>query len=185
MTIYTLVMTVSYQVYKSPKLVIVAIDGEVLAGGMGLVLAADIVIATKRSTFGLSEVLFGLIPAYILPFLLERVSLKKARFLILTSKTFDAKEAYALGIVDEVFEEGNLHRGLKEYIKRLLYSSPDALKLTKNYADSFKTNTIDLYLENAQKILGALLSNERNIKAIKLYLEGELPDWAVVYKTKR
>ena len=171
--------------YKSPKPVIASIDGEVLAGGMGLVLAADIVIATARSSFGLSEVLFGLIPAYVLPFLLERVSFKKARFLILTSKTFNAKEAHELGIVDEIFEKDNLHRGLKEYIKRLLYSSPDALKLTKSYSDSLKTNNIDLYLEDAQKTLSTLLSNKQNIEAIKLYLEGELPGWGVVYKTKR
>ena len=58
------------KIRNSPKPVIAAIDGEVLAGGMGIALSCDIVLATEQSLFGLSEVIFGLIPAYVLPFLL-------------------------------------------------------------------------------------------------------------------
>lgn len=168
---------------NSPKPVIAKIDGEVLAGGMGIALACDIVLATNRSLFGLSEVLFGIIPAYVFPLLLERVNYKKARFMILSSKKLNAKEAYQYGIIDEVCEYDKINKLTKDYIKRLLYSSPDALKLTKEYSDKLTENKFDQSIDFAQKQLTELLNNKKNIESIKLFLEGEKPEWAVSYKT--
>ena len=64
------------KIHKSPKPIIALINGDVKAGGIGLVAACDIVIASTQSTFELSEVFFGLIPANVLPFLSLRVSLQ-------------------------------------------------------------------------------------------------------------
>lgn len=169
-------------IHDSPKPVIASIDGDVLAGGMGIMLACDIIIATKRSIFGLSEVLFGIIPAYVFPFLLERVSYKKARFLILSSKHFNSQEAYELGVIDEVVEDDKLEKKLKEYIKRLLYSSPDALALVKRYSDILTNNKLDEYLDIAQNQLTKILNNKENLEAIKNFLDGEKPKWAMSYK---
>lgn len=164
---------------NSSKPVIGAIDGEVLAGGMGLSLACDIVIATERSTFGLSEVLFGIIPAFVFPFLLERVSYKRARYLVLSSKKISATEAYYFGIVDEVVSEDKFNKVIKDTIKRLLYSSPDALALTKRYSDKLTDNRIDDAIEFAQNQLTELLNIEKNVNVIKSFIEGEKPEWAV------
>lgn len=166
---------------NSDKPVIGAIDGEVLAGGMGLALACDIVIATERSTFGLSEVLFGIIPAFVFPFLLERVSYKRARYLVLSSKKISSQEAYYFGIVDEVVSEDKLTKNIKNVIKRLLYSSPDALSLTKKYSEILTNNKIDEAIEYAQKQLTDLLNIEKNINVIKSFIEGEKPEWAISY----
>lgn len=170
---------------NSPKPVIAKIDGDVLAGGMGIALACDIIIATNRSLFGLSEVLFGIIPAYVFPLLLERVNYKKARFLILTSKRLKAIDAYKYGIIDELCEDDKINKITKDYIKRLLYSSPDALKLTKEYSDKLTDNKFDQAIDYAQKQLTELLNNNKNINAIKLFLEGEKPEWAVSYKPEK
>jgi enoyl-CoA hydratase/carnithine racemase len=170
---------------NSPKPVIAKIDGDVLAGGMGIAMACDIIIATKRSLFGLSEVLFGIIPAYVFPLLLERVNYKKARFLILTSKRLNASDAYKYGIVDELCEDEKINKITKDYIKRLLYSSPDALKITKEYSDKLTDNKFDQAINFAQKQLTELLNNKKNINAIKQFLEGEKPEWAISYKTKQ
>ena len=167
---------------NSPKPVIASIDGDVLAGGMGIALACDIILATRRSVFGLSEVLFGIIPAYVFPFLLERVSYKRARYIVLSSKKFSAEAAYDFGIVDEVVEDDKLEKKLKEYLQRLLYSSPDALSLTKEYSDKLTDNKIDDSINFAQKQLTDLLNNKDNIETIKSFLEGERPKWAVSYK---
>ena len=167
---------------NSPKPVIAKIDGDVLAGGMGIALACDIIIATNRSLFGLSEVLFGIIPAYVFPLLLERVNYKKARFLILTSKRLNATDAYKYGIIDELCDDDKINKITKDYIKRLLYSSPDALKLTKEYSDKLTDNKFDQAIDYAQKQLTELLNDNKNINAIKSFLEGEKPEWAVSYK---
>ncbi len=166
---------------NSNKPVIGAINGEVLAGGMGLALACDIVIATENSTFGLSEVLFGIIPAFVFPFLLERVSYKRARYLVLSSKKIAGLEAYYFGIVDEVVAEDKFNKSIKNIIKRLLYSSPEALSLTKKYADILTDNKIDESVEYAQKQLTELLNIEKNVDVIKAFIEGEKPEWAISY----
>ena len=94
-------------IYKSPKPVIALIEGEVKAGGIGLIAACDIVIASENSSFALSEVLLGLIPANVLPYLLcLRIPPQKAKYLILTAKKISAREAEILNLVDEVFGLG-------------------------------------------------------------------------------
>ena len=168
---------------NSPKPVIAKIDGDVLAGGMGIALACDIVLASRRSIFGLSEVLFGIIPAYVFPFLLERVSYKKARFLVLSSKRLNSQEAFEIGIVDEIAENDKIEKLLKDYIKRLLYSSPLALALTKRYSDELTNCQIETQIDFAQKQLTELLNDDKNILAIKSFIEGEKPEWAVSYKS--
>lgn len=171
-------------IHKSPKPVIAKIEGDVLAGGMGIALACDIIIAAKSSTFGLSEVLFGIIPAYVFPFLLERIPYKKARYMILSSKKYSAQDAYQYGIVDELVDDDKIEKVLKDCLKRLLYSSPAALALTKEYSDKLTNNKIDQYIDYAQQQLTELLNDKKNINTIKAFLEGEKPDWAVRYSTK-
>jgi len=54
------------------KVVVAKVDGQVNAGGIGLVTASDIVISSQQATYGLSEALFGLLPACVMPFLIRR-----------------------------------------------------------------------------------------------------------------
>ena len=168
---------------NSSKPVIAKIDGDVLAGGMGIALACDIILATRRSIFGLSEVLFGIIPAYVFPLLLERVSYKKARFLVLSSKCLNAEQAFEMGIVDELAEDDKIDKLLKDYLKRILYSSPEALSLTKSYSDELVRSNFDEQIDFAQKQLTELLNDDKNIAAIKSFIEGEKPEWAISYKS--
>ncbi|HQH30926.1 MAG TPA: enoyl-CoA hydratase/isomerase family protein, partial [Spirochaetota bacterium] len=170
---------------NSTKPVIAAIDGDVLAGGMGLALASDIIISTKRSVFGLSEALFGIIPAFVFPFLLERTSYKRARYMVLSTKKFSAEDALKFGIVDEITDDDRLNKSVKDMIKRLLYSSPAALALTKKYSDELTNNKISEAVDFAQNQLTELLNVEENVNNIKAFIEGEKPGWAISYKGKK
>lgn len=83
------------------RLVTVAeVEGKVLAGGVGLVAASDIVIATPRTTFGLSEVLWGLLPACVLPYLVRRVGFQCAYSMTLLAETLGAEQAHRARLVD-------------------------------------------------------------------------------------
>ena len=152
---------------------------------MGIALACDIVIATKRSIFGLSEVIFGIIPAYVFPFLLERVPLKKARFIVLSSKKFSAEDYYKFGIIDDIAEDDKLEKKLTEYIKRLLCSSPYALSLVKTYSDKISGKEITDAVKTAGVQLTELLNNKKSVGAIKAFLEGEPIEWMTKYRRKK
>ena len=170
------------KIRNSKKPVVAAVDGVALAGGTGLVLACDIVIATERSEFGLSEVLFGIIPAYVFPLLLERVSLKRARYMVLSSEKITAKEAKRFGIFDQVVEEGALEKALTAVLKRLCFASPDALAVVKAYSDDIFGRKMDDAMVRAEKQLSALLQDKRNTDAVQAFLDGEMPAFAVRYK---
>ena len=169
-------------IHNASKPIIAYIDGEVLAGGMGLALICDMVLATTNSTFGLSEVLFGLIPAYVTPVLLLRVPLKKLDYLILSSKRFDAAEAYHLGIVDDLLEPETAEKSLANYIKRVLYSAPQALALAKSFSKAMCEVTFEHAMKMAQDQLTQLLNDKNTTQAITAFLEGGKPEWAVSYK---
>lgn len=86
----------------APCPVIALVDGVALGGGLGLMAAADLVIATPRATFGLPETLVGLIPAVALPCIARRVGPARARLLALEGGSIDAEQALRAGLVDEV-----------------------------------------------------------------------------------
>ncbi len=167
---------------NSAKPVVAAVDGDVIAGGMGLALACDMVVATRRSRFGLTEVLFGLIPAYVFPLLLERVSLKRARYMVLSSRTFTADESMGMGLVDEVVEDAALERALTGYLKRLLASSPAALAAVKSYTDAVHGQPLDQAMTAARDQLYELLCRAGTVDAIRDFFEGEGMPWSVKYR---
>ena len=173
------------KIRNAVKPVIAAVDGEVVAGGTGLALACDVILATERTRFGLTEVLFGIIPAYVFPLLLERVSLKRARYLVLTSEKLSAEEARTFGIFDQVVPDDRLEKALSATLKRLLFASPDALAVVKTYSDDIFSERLTTAMEKAAHKLSTLLEDQRNTDAIKGFMEGDKMPWVVKYKRKR
>jgi enoyl-CoA hydratase len=86
-------------IVESPLPVIVAIDGHVRAGGLGLVGAGDIAIAGPRSTFALTEARIGVAPAIISLTLLPKMTARAAARYYLTGETFDAATAAEIGLI--------------------------------------------------------------------------------------
>jgi polyketide biosynthesis enoyl-CoA hydratase PksH len=78
------------------------VEGRALGGGVGLVAACDIVVAGEAAEFGLPELLWGLAPATIMPFLIRRMGYQKALRLALTTQNINAAEARESGLVDVV-----------------------------------------------------------------------------------
>ena len=77
-------------------------EGAARGGGVGLAAACDVVVASEDSSFALPELLFGLLPAVALPFLLDRISIQAIRLWALTGHSRSAAEAMADGLVDQI-----------------------------------------------------------------------------------
>ncbi|WP_316976527.1 enoyl-CoA hydratase/isomerase [Shumkonia mesophila] len=91
--------------------------GRVNAGGVGLAAACDIVLADGTASFALSEMLFGLFPACVLPFLIRRVGAQRAHYLTLTTQPVGAAQALAWGLADAV--EDPVEPLLRRHLVRL------------------------------------------------------------------
>ncbi len=115
----------------SSKIFIAAVEGKVNAGGIGIVAACDFVLAGQEATFGLSEALFGLLPACVLPFLIQRVGFHKAKWLTLITQPINLEKAIQIGLVDEF--SSDLENLVRITSLRLLKLESNTVHDLKNY----------------------------------------------------
>ena len=113
------------------KIVIAAVEGKVNAGGIGIVAACDLVFAGENASFGLSEALFGLLPACVMPFLIQRIGFQKAKWLTLITQAISVEKATQIGLVDE--STTDLDNLLRITSLRLLKLENDTVGELKNY----------------------------------------------------
>jgi polyketide biosynthesis enoyl-CoA hydratase PksH len=159
-----------------PFVTVAHVRGKVNAGGLGFVAASDIVLADQSAQFSLSEMLFGLFPACVLPFLIRRIGVQRAHYLTLMTKPMTVQEAYHWGLVDahDADSASLLHR----HLLRLRRLSKTSIARYKRYmhdlVDSLR-RTRPLALEANQEVF----SDPDNIKGIVRFVEqGKFP-WEV------
>jgi polyketide biosynthesis enoyl-CoA hydratase PksH len=87
------------------KVVVSLVEGPVLAGGVGLAAASDLVVATRRASFALPEAVWGLLPAMVLPYLIRRTGFQRAYAMTLTTQTVSAAQARDMDLVDYLCEQ--------------------------------------------------------------------------------
>lgn len=114
-----------------PKIVISLVDGKVIAGGNGIIAASDYVIATTNSSFSLSEALWGLLPANVLPYLIRRVGFQPAYTMTLTTETISAENALKMHLVDELSD--NLDESLNKKMLRFSRIEEKTITYIKQY----------------------------------------------------
>jgi polyketide biosynthesis enoyl-CoA hydratase PksH len=103
-----------------PQISIALVRGLANAGGVGLAAACDLVLCERSATFALSELLFGLFPACVMPFLVRRMGWQAAHRLALMTRPMSADEALASGLADAAGEDADaLLRGHLPRLKRL------------------------------------------------------------------
>ena len=112
--------------------VVAAVRGRALAGGCGLALACDIVLAETSARFGLPEVKIGFVPAMVMAILRRSISKKIAFELITTGREVTAAEANQLGLVNHVFENQNFDAQVENFAHRFQKLSRSALNLSKS-----------------------------------------------------
>lgn len=116
---------------RCPKPVLCRVQGAALGGGVGLVSAADIVIAAEGAVFGLTEVRVGLIPAVISPYVVRAIGERHARALFLTGERFPAARAEQIGLVHRVVPAEELDAAVDDTLQMLASGGPEALRASK------------------------------------------------------
>jgi len=157
-----------------PYVTISHVRGRVNAGGVGFVAASDIVLADESAQFSLSELLFGLYPACVLPFLIRRVGFQKAHYFTLMTQPISAKQACEWGLVDayDPLSEALLRR----HLQRLRRLSKIAIRRYKAYM-----GRIGAPLQNLKSPAVAanleVFSDADNLQAIARYVEQGVFPW--------
>lgn len=161
------------QMSQSSKVILSLVRGKVQAGGIGFVAASDLVIADKTATFVNTELLFGLLPACVLPFLIRRIGFQKAYRLSLTTQTISGEEAYNWGLVDEYSNDTN--QIISKYIRRLKCLPSSGVKELKDFINQLwliKAETQDLAVNKAASLYASPTVQE---KIKRFQKDGVLP----------
>jgi methylglutaconyl-CoA hydratase len=162
-----------------PKPTIARVQGSAYGGGVGLIAACDIAVATFEAQFALTEVKLGLIPATIAPHVIAAIGERHARRYMLTAERFSAAEAYRLGLLHEmVADEAALDQALGAVIDALLRNGPGALAECKDLIRTVTHRAIDagLIAETARRI-ARVRASEEGRQGIAAFLEGRKPNW--------
>ena len=173
-------------IFSAAVPVVCLVEGEVKAGGVGLVCACDIVVAGERATFELGEVIFGLIPANVLPYMLAlRMAPQKVRYLVMSSRRISAPEALRLNLVDELVPRGEAEHRVRDIFKRLLCSSPRALAAVKEFTEELIGMTPEEGSVLARRRLLEMMHDPPTLDGVQAFQEGHVPAWFSRFRPSR
>ena len=131
-------------VYECPKPTIAKVQGDVYAGGTGLVAACDMAVSVDTAQYCLSEVKLGLIPATISPYVVRAMGARAAHRYFLTAERFDAAEALRIGFVHEVVKAEALDAKVAELAQALVNAGPEAVRLCKKLVQDVAAQPIKI-----------------------------------------
>ena len=163
---------------EAPKPTVARVHGPAFAGGLGLVAACDIAIASYDAKFCLTEVRIGLIPAMISPYVIRAMGARAASRWFLSAEVFDGAEAYRMGLVQEIAPAEELDAAVNTMLGQLLLGGPAAQAATKRLIREVTGRPVDdaLVADTAGRIATARASDEGR-EGIASFLEKRRPGW--------
>lgn len=173
-----LVADLMFQLYHFPKPTMVLAHGATMGGGLGLLSACDIAIASDSAIFAFSEVKIGITPSTISPYVVSAIGERAAHYYFLTGERFSAEEAHRIGLVHRVTTPDALDSMGMEIAHGLLKNSPQALIAAKQLI-RYVTNqkiTEDLGQKTAEHLANLRASPEAQ-EGLRAFVEKRAPVW--------
>ena len=165
-------------IYECPKPTVARVQGDVVAGGMGLVACCDVAVSVDTAGYCLSEVKLGLIPATISPYVIRAMGARAAHRYFLTAERFTAQEALRLGFVHEVVQPNQLDAKLNEITQALVKNSPNAVKVCKKLVQEVAFAEMSQPLiEKTVEGIADIRSSAEGREGVSAFLGKRKPSW--------
>ena len=165
-------------IYECPKPTIARVQGDVYAGGMGLVACCDMAVAVDTAGFCLSEVKIGLIPATISPYVVRAMGARASHRYFLTGERFSAQEALRIGYVHEVVEAEQLDSVVDGWLKHLLSAGPAAVRACKRLVLDVAEREINEQLVAATvEQIATIRASSEGKEGVQAFLNKRKPNW--------
>jgi len=159
------------------KPTIVAANGHVLAGSLGIALACDLIVAKEGAGFGTPEINVGLFPFMIMALIFRNVPRKKAMEMLLLGERLTAEEARAAGIVNRVVPAAGFDDAVAEWAQKLASKSPLVMKLGKDAVWRQMDMPLMDALDYLRSQLTIELSTEDAVEGVMAFFEKREPEW--------
>ncbi|MEV7397830.1 enoyl-CoA hydratase-related protein [Aeromicrobium sp. NPDC092404] len=164
------IVALQRQIATAAKPVVVELGGPVRAGGLGIVGAADLVIAAESVTFQLTEVRLGLAAAIISLSLIPRFSDRAAADLFLTARKFDAAEAAEVGLVTRAVPDAELEAEVARVLTDLCKAYPQGLRESKRILNRDLVARIDAFGDEVAATSAELFGSDEAREAMSAFL---------------
>lgn len=165
-------------IHDCTKPVIARVHGAAFGGGVGLIAACDMAVATEAAQFSLSEVKLGLLPAVISPFVMKKIGPGHAHRYFLTAERFPAAEALRIGLISQVTpDEAALDEAIDKLVQALLANGPQAVSFGKVLIEQIWHFDWDRAFDIATKMIAQRRSSEEGQEGMKAFLEKRSPNW--------
>ena len=165
-------------IYHCPKPTIARVQGDVYAGGMGLVAACDMAVAAENAGFCLSEVKIGLVPGTIAPYVLRAMGARAGHRYFLTGERFDAADALRIGFVHQVVAAEQLDDAVDSLLKALLVAGPDAVRTCKKLVLDVAEREINAQLiASTVEVIADIRASEEGKEGVQAFLSKRKPSW--------
>jgi len=165
-------------IYTCPKPTVARIQGDVYAGGIGLVAVCDMAVSVDTANYCLSEVKLGLYPATISPYVIRAMGARAAHRYFLTAERFDAAEALRMGFVHAVVLAEQLDDKVNELTKALVTASPNAVKECKTLLQDVAGKDIDAALiARTVEGIASIRASAEGKEGVQSFLQKRIPNW--------
>lgn len=165
------------QMLRFPKPLIAAVNGPALAGGMGLVLACDYVLAAPEANFGLPEPRRGIVAGMVAPLVFFRLGGSQAARLLLFAQSIDALEAQRIGLCHEVLPAEQLWARAHELAGEAARCAPEALQLSKQLLNETIGEQLFTQLSAGAAASAAARTTEAAAEGLAAFVEKREPHW--------
>ncbi|AYF34866.1 MULTISPECIES: enoyl-CoA hydratase/isomerase family protein [Vreelandella] len=154
------------------------VQGAAFGGAVGLAACCDLVVASDKAKFCLSEVKIGLSPAVISPYVQRALGERQMRRYALTAEVMDAPTAMALGLVHQVVEHDALDSAIDAMLDTLLGGSPQAQRATKALLASVaQAPNSDATREHTCQVISKLRVSQEGQEGLGSFFEKRRPAW--------
>lgn len=154
---------------------IARVHGPMIGGGLGILAACDVVIATREATFALPEALFGLLPGVVVPVLLERMSPHAVRLLALLGVAKSAAWAEREGLVDEITDD--LDRSCGAWERALARADKKRIPELREWTSCARTLSPMEALERGAERTARAGAEPRVKKGVRAFVEEGIAPW--------
>lgn len=166
------------QLIETGALVVAAVEGYCLAGGMGLAAACDLIVASEEATFGTPEVDIGLFPAQALVPIMRTVNEKQALKLLFTGEHIAAETAHEIGLTTDVVPASEFEAELDTLVDDLAASSPVMIEMGKESFYNQRDMGFHEALSYMREIIALVAMSEDTEEGINAFLMDEQPEWS-------
>lgn len=154
-----------------------AVNGHVLAGGLGLAISCDLVIAKQGASFGTPEINVGAFPYMIMALIYRNVPRKKVNEMILLGERMSAEEAVEFGLANRVVSPEEFDAAVADWAGRLASKSPLLMRIGHDAMHRQADMATDDALEHLRSQLTLTFSTEDLTEGVKAFFEKREPEW--------